>query len=361
MATIRDPRDSRQDDENYGNKGSYHDHPRQEHPREDEDNCNDGSNPTDISIRNERNKVCEELKGKAAVVQQWEQIRHGAHQLYNDKKCCFVKTEMNYQFYRNLELSVGIELVQVNEGIKENVGAYKTLNDDLAKTLKEIVNATKEAKIKVAELKEAACKLNTCINDGCNSTQKKLLTGESYDNCKNNDQEMEDKCNSREVLHHLEHGPTIFLQDMNIIFNSAARVSGIQMFSNVTSLDPLQKLLQEKSKAFDDFIVEKMKKGSDDLKKVQDELGKAIQELTKSTTGLYSRRSDYKGVLRATKKLCDCHCECIRSSGYEGRLEQCKCDICDICDEVKTGVCRPEDNPVCRPKQHQEQTHIQTY
>lgn len=368
MATTRDPRGPRQDDDTPNrdrHKDQDQDHPRGEKPcgcDDDDDNCKDGKRPTDKTIQAERKKVCSELKDKAAEVLQWEQSRHGAHQLYNDKKCCFVKTETNYQYYRNMELVLGIELLQVNDGIKENVTAYKKWNDDLAAVLKELVKTAKEAKGKFAELKEAACKLNTCINDSCQSTQRKILIGESYDNCHDHDNEVDDKCNAKEILAHLEKTPKIFLHDMDIIFNSATRVAGIQVFSNVTTLEPLQKTLQERSKAFDDFIKEKMTKGAEDLKKMQEELGKAVQELTKSTTGLYFRRSDFKGLKRTVEELCECRCKCINNEGAEDRLDDCKCRICEICDEVKTGVCKPDDNPVCRPRQHQQdQTQSSTY
>lgn len=363
MANIINPRG--RDDDNYGNnrgEGSRgYESPRQEKPRKDDDKCGDGTTPTDKTIQTERGKVCNELKDKAGEVHVWEQTRKGAHKLYNDKKCIFVQTETDYQYYRNMELMVGVELLQVNEGIRENVTAYKKWNDDLAGVLKELVKATKEAKGKFTELKDAACKLNTCINDSCQSTQMKILTGESYDNCKDNDNEIADKCNAKEVLYRLETIPNIFLHDIDTIFNSATRVAGIQVFSNVAALEPLQKSLQEKSKAFDDFIVEKMTKGIEDLKKSREELAKSVQELTKSTTGLYFRRADFKGVHRAIDKLCDCHCDCIRDDGDEGRLDRCKCDICDICDQVKAGVCNVEDNPVCRPRRPREEPQTQNY
>lgn len=376
MANIRDPKGQRQDDDNYNrdrykdqddyqreNPRDYKDNPKDNSPCDDDgdDNCKDGKRPTDKTVQRERAKVCTELKDKAAEVAQWQQTRSGAHQLYNDKKCLFIKTETNYHYYRNMELMVGLELLQVNEGIKENVTAYKKWNDDLAAVLKEIVQTVKEAKNKVKDLKEAACKLNTCINDSCQATQRKILTGESYDNCKDNDNEIKDKCNASEVLEHLETIPNYFLHDMNIIFNSATRVSGIQVFSNVATLEPLQKTLLEKSKAFDDFVQEKMKKGADDVKKGQEDLSKAVVELTKSTTGLYHRRSDFKGLKRAVEEICECRCKCINPDGPENRLEDCKCRICDICDEVKTGVCKPDDNPVCRPKQSNDQTQSYTY
>lgn len=366
MANIRDPRGPRQDDDNPNrdrHKDHDHDHPREDSPCGDgDDNCKDGKRPTDKTVQRERKKVCDELKDKAAEVLQWEQSRHGAHQLYNDKKCCFIKTETNYQYYRNMELLVGIELLQVNDGVKENVTAYKKWNDDLAAVLKELVKTAKEAKGKFADLKEAACKLNTCINDSCQSTQRKILTGESYDNCHEPDTEVEDKCNAKEILEHLEKIPKIFLHDMDIIFNSTTRVAGIQVFSNVATLEPLQKTLQERSKAFDDFIKEKMTNGAKDLAKIQEELGKAVQELTKSTGGLYFRRSDFKGLKRTVEEICECRCKCINGEGPEGRLDDCKCRICEICEEVKTGVCKPDDNPVCRPKHNpQEQTQSFTY
>jgi len=352
MATIRDPKNVRQDDD------YNRDRDQDRRDRKDDDKCKDQGTLTEKTIERERKKICDEVKEKVGIVRQWEQSRRGAHHVYNDKKCCFIYTEKNWQYYRNLEIMVGVELLQVNEELKNNVTEYKKWNDDLAATLKELVKATKEAKGKFAELKEASCKLNTCINDSCQSTQRKILTGESYDNCKDGeiDKEVLDKCNAKQVLQDLEEIPIIFLHDIDIIFNSAARVAGIQVFSNVSTLDPLQKTLQEKSKAFDDFIQEKMKKGGDDLKKAQDELTKAIQDLTKQTTGLYFRRSDYKGVSLAVKKLCECNCDCLEIYDKEGRLDKCKCRICDICDEVKIGVCKPEDNPVCREHQHQEQT-----
>jgi hypothetical protein len=365
MATIRDPRGPRQDDDNYDNRDRKgYDHPNEDQPHDDEGKCKDGKTPTDKTIQRERKKVCDELKDKAAEVRQWEQSRKGTHQLYNDKKCTFVKTETNYQYYRNIELSLGIELLAVNDGIKDNVTAYKTWNDSLADLLKKVVAAAKDAKTKFADLKEAACKLNTCINDSCQSTQRKILTGESYDNCHDNDNDVEEKCNSKEILSLLEKTPKILFHDMDIIFNSSTRVAGIQVFSNVSTLDPLQKTLQDRSKAFDDFIQDRMKAGSEDLGKSQTELGKAIIELTKSTTGLYFRRADFKGLERATEKLCDCHCRCIRGEAHEGRLDDCKCEICNICEEVKGGVCKPSDNPACgchdeepRPEQTQSLTY----
>jgi len=366
MATIRDPRGPRQDDNDYDNRNRDNERHGGDEPRPDDDKFKDGKTPTDKTVQRERQKVCDELKDKAAEVRQWEQSRHGAHQLYNDKKCVFVKTETNYQYYRNIELQVGVELLQVNEGIKENVTAYKKWNDDLADLLKKVVAATKDAKTKFADLKEAACKLNTCYHDSCQATQRKILTGESYDNCQGGDTEVEDKCNAAEIFHDLEKIPKYLFHDMDTIFNSATRVAGIQVFSNVSTLEPLQKTLQDKSKAFDDFIQDRMKKGSDDLKKVQDDLVKAVQELTKSTTSLYFKRSEYKGLKRATTDLCDCHCRCVKCEGPEGRLEDCKCEICHICEEVKAGVCNPVDNPACGchdedDHPHHEQTQSLTY
>jgi hypothetical protein len=357
MATIRDPKNVRQDDDYNRDRDHDRDRDRDRDRNKDDDPCKEQGTLTEKTIKREKKKICDELKEKVGIVRQWEQSRRGAHYLYNDKKCCFIYTEKNWQYYRNLELMVGVELLQVNEELKNNVTEYKKWNDDLAATLKELVKATKEAKGKFAELKEAACKLNTCINDSCQSTQRKILTGESYDNCKEGeiDKEVLDKCNAKNVLKDLEEIPIVFLHDIDIIFNSAIRVAGIQVFSNVSTLDPLQKVLQEKSKAFDDFIQEKMKKGGDDLKKAQEELTKAVQELTKQTTGLYFRRSDYKGVFMATKKLCYCDCDCIEPCDRDGRLDKCKCKICDICDDVKIGVCKPADNPVCREMYEQQE------
>src|SRR5688572_16027191 len=162
MANNRYPQDHYQEDDNYhdNDKKPCNDEPRPERPTP----CGEGLTPTESTIQRERNKLCNELKDKAGDVRQWEQTRIGTHQLYNDKKCLFIRTETNYQYYRNIELLVGAELMQVNADIKGNVTVYKQWNDELAATLKELVKATKEAKGKFAELKKAACDLDTCLN-----------------------------------------------------------------------------------------------------------------------------------------------------------------------------------------------------
>ncbi len=317
--------------------------PRQQDQDDDCNKCKDTGTPTEKSIEVERKKVCSDLAIKFGEARQWEQARYGARQLYDDKQCAFVKTETNYRYYRNLELAMGVELVQVNDDIKDNVKNYKKWNDDLAAALKDITKTAKEAKVKFKDLKEAGDKLETCLDEICNSSQKKLLTGKSTGDCLDG-ADKEPKCeNAEEILDKLVNLPKEILHEMDLIYHSATRVTGIQVFSNVSSLEPLQKNLQDKSKAFDDLIQEKMKKGAEDLKKAQEDLTKAVQELTKATSGLYFRRSLYKGTKEATEELCCPECKCIKDGG----LEKCKCDICKICDDVKAGVCveKGEDDP----------------
>ena len=317
-----------------------------QNPRQDKDDdcskCNETDTQTEKTIDRERKKVCSDLAVKFGEARQWEQARYGARQLFDDKQCAFVKTEKNYRLYRNLELSVGVELIQANEDIKENIKNYKKMNDDLATLLKEITKTAKEAKIKFKDLKDAGDKLETCLGDICNSTGKKILTGKSSGDC-NDDGDKEPKCDdAEEILDKLVSYPKTLLHEMDLIYHSATQVTGIQIFSNVSSLEPLQKGLQEKSKAFDDLIQEKMKKGADDLKKSQEDLTKSIQELTKSTSTLYFKRSLFKGTKSATKELCCPDCGCLK--GEKGGLEKCKCDICEICDDVKEGVCKEKDD-----------------
>lgn len=312
-------------------------------PQDQDDDCNkckETDTLTEKTIDRERKKVCSDLAIKFGEARQWEQARYGARQLYDDKQCAFVKTETNYRYYRNMEISVGVELIQVNEDIKENIKSYKKWNDDLGALLKDIAKTAKEAKIKFKDLKDAGDKLETCLGDICNSTGKKILTGKSSGDCGDGG-DKEPKCdNAEEILDKLVSYPKDLLHDMDLIYHSATQVTGIQIFSNVSSLEPLQKGLQEKSKAFDDLIQEKMKKGSDDLKKSQEDLTKAVVELTKATSTLYLKRSLFKGVKEATEELCCPDCGCIK----EGGLEQCKCDICKICDDVKEGVCVDKDD-----------------
>ncbi len=86
--------------------------------------------------------------------------------MYNDKTCLFNHTEENYRLFRNLEITVGTELLQTNESVKANVKSYNDWNAALNKVLKEgIAKAVKDVKAKFAELDAAAFKLDSCRNE----------------------------------------------------------------------------------------------------------------------------------------------------------------------------------------------------
>lgn len=133
--------------------------------------------------------------------------------------------------------------------------------------------------------------------------------------------------------------------DADYLFKASSDVVGIQVFSNIGTLEPLQKTLSEDSKAFEKHILEAMKARETNLKKLQEELVKVVQETTKSAAALYNRRSDFEGLMCTTKFICCPKCGCVVDEGRcEPRLEKCKKEICEICEEVKETFCNCESN-----------------
>jgi len=317
--------------------------------------CIELDNPTQKSINRERVKICDLLLYDASEALSKQEIKYkGEKRVYNDKKCMFVWTEENYQRYRNLEITVGTELLQTNESVKANVTNYNKLNKDLGTALKNIAKQIKDVKAKFSEFKDFACKLDRCLKDKCNIAQVKALTGKSP-GCEP-ETPIEECADAEAILHELVCLPEGLMMDIDSLFQSSHDVVGIQVFSNIDTLEPLQKTLETQSKDFEKQISEVMKLREGDMKKQQEDLVKSVQEITKAAMDRNNARSDFEGYLDAVDFLCCPDCECIPKNDDTGqqkdcddcepRLKDCEKCICNICEEVKKAFCcMPPEKP----------------
>lgn len=330
--------------------------------------CNDKPTlPTKRLIKQKKDEYCEKLKGLNGELGESEIIYEGNVKAYHRKKCIFLKTEKNYQIVRNLELKVGIELMQAVTEIKSSVtDSYLKMDEALVKALKEVMTTAKDAKVKFGELRETAGKLDGRRKDSSSRTQMAILgckTGEDCDDKKDKkENDQDDKkpgnCdNVCELLEDLIDIPETLAQDIDIVFTSAAEIMGIQSFTNTKSLDKFQQDLAAAAKAFDDVVVAKITDGAKDLATAQKDLSDAIKLLTTSSHALYKKRSEL-GTIDDTKDFlchhkCDCiHCGCDdehnendkndNDGNDHERLKKCKCEICDICKDVKDIYCDHE-------------------
>jgi hypothetical protein len=327
--------------------------------------CNDqGKTATKRTIKQIKDTYCESLKVLTGELSQSEVTYEGYVRAYHRKKCSFIKTEKNYRIVRNLELKVGIELIQSSEEIKKNVASYIKINDDLVKALKDVLTTAKDAKAKFGELRDAASKLDASRKDSCNASQMIILGCKSGEECgdkKDNDQHdnKPEACdNVCEILDDLVEVPETLAKDIDIIFTSAAEILGIQSFSNIKTLDKFQQDFGTAAKAFDDVVAEKMKAGATATTKAQEELTAAIKTLTTSGHALYNKRNEIETDDDTKDFLCHHDCDCIRDCGCDDegddkgendndrnkkdRFKKCKCEICDICKEVKDIYCEDE-------------------
>ncbi|HKR03203.1 MAG TPA: hypothetical protein VJY62_01100 [Bacteroidia bacterium] len=306
--------------------------------------CVESDGPVSKILSSIIKENCNEMKGYIGELTEAEENRIGLKKIYESKKCCFIETETNYRIYRNLELCVGVELTQAASEIKQVVTSEIKFSEDLTGVLKNIVKAAMDAKQKFNDLRKAACDLDSCMKDKCNCTQLLILTGNAPEKCDDKARRTAACPEAHDILRELVKQPEILLHDMDIIANSAADVTGIQTFSNIKSLEVFYQNMTANAKSFDDFIQEKAKKGTDDLKKYQEELTAATKELTKSDYALYSKRNLVDGEKEAIAYLC-CHkCNCIMSSCEgeekdENRLKGCKEHICEICKKVDGIYC----------------------
>lgn len=327
--------------------------------------CIDQDNPTQKSITKERNKYCLELYESKGATSQQETKFTGESEVFTEKKCMFRNTEENYRRYRNLEITVGTEVLQTTESIKGIVDKLKKWNSDLNGQLKKLSKSMKDVKTKFGELKDAGCKLESSIKDKCNSGQWKALTGKTSENCKDGPSDPHPSCkDASKIIEDLICKPKGLILDIDSLFQSSADVVGIQVFSNIDTLEPLHKELDLYAKDFEKHIAETMKTRDGDLKKLQEELIKSVKEITKSAMDRNSLRSDFEGYYDAVYYMCCPPCECVpkddddddnnnpdqRTHGhnnkdndcYDGckpRLKDCEEEICEICDDVKKAFC----------------------
>lgn len=272
----------------------------------------------------------------------------------------FLHTEENYRRYRNLEICAGTELLQTNSSIKINVASLTKLNTDLNKVLTDITKQIKDTKSKFADLKSASCKLEDSIVEKCNAAQWKALTGRVLENCDEDPKQPIDACKGTEVeIKSLVCLPKGLGKDIDYIFQSSADVTGIQMFSNIDTLDPLQKALSEKSNTFEKLISDTMKTRKSDLDKLQTDLVDSVKTITQTAMDRNSMRSDFEGYYDTTKFLCCPVCNCVTITPVKAdgagkgnckdecnpRLQECASDICKICKDVQITFCcdTPDD------------------
>lgn len=306
-------------------------------------NCEDKDLPVQKLIHQKKNDYCITLKGLLGDLRKLEVTQMGLEVNYEQRKCFFVKTEKNYRITRNLELSVGVELIQASKEIKTNVAEYVKQNDKLSAALKDLTKSIKDVKIKFGDLRDAAFKLDASSKDSCNSSQMTILGCKKSEDCKEpaepNNNKLPEACkNACKLLHELINTPKGFSKDIDVILNSAAEIVGIQSFSNIQSLENFQQDFETNASAFDALVVAKMTAGSEVLKTAQQDLTTVITDLTKSNYAIYNKRSEVRKVDKTKDYLCHHECKCI-DCGCEGEhqngFQKCKCEICEICTEVQ--------------------------
>ena len=323
--------------------------------------CQDKDNPTQNSINTQRMVLCGVLYDSEGTLAQLQTKSDGEQNVFNEKKCMFIHTEENYQRYRNLEICVGTELLQTNDSLKTNVASLNKLNTDLNKLLTDITKQIKDAKGKFADLKSAACKLDDSVTDKCNAAQWKAMTGKANENCTDGSTPPVDPFkNAEKEIYNLTCLPKGLGKDIDYIFQASADVTGIQIFSNIDTLDPLQKTLSDRSNAFEKLISDTMKTRKADLDKLQTDLVDTVKTITKSAMDRNIARSNFEGYYDATHFLCCPPCDCVtvpstdsNTAGNDGskeicdpRLQNCGQNICGICKDVQnTFCCDTPDTP----------------
>jgi hypothetical protein len=152
---------------------------------------------------------------------------------------------------RNFEITYGVELLQTNESVKAGMTQLKT-----GTGLERLLNGL-FSKIrcwgKFSDLKDAAYKLKNNYKDDCNDAQKRAITGKGKENCDEPPHFPEQCKDADSEFRELICMPNGLYEDAVSILKASSDVIGVQIFSNIDTLDQLQKELTEKSTGFENI------------------------------------------------------------------------------------------------------------
>ena len=341
--------------------------------------CLDSDTPTKKTIRSKKNDYCVVLRTNHGNLRQSEETRVGCKIAYEHRRCRFVRTEKNYRLFRNIELQYGVELIKAVGDIETNIKGLVTDNTTLGTALTDLVKLLKTAKSAFGDLRDSGCKLDACMKDSCNRSQVAILTGKKIEDCDDKHKHPEpgkrphDCEDVIEIIKQLIHEPACLSKEIDVILVAAADVTGIQTFANISALTAtFFPALKASATAFDGFIQDRMTAGATALTTAQTNLTQAIKDLTDAEFALFNARISIDSIKGLKDFLCHHKCECVCEDdkddrgdrgdrdrgdrdrdrdrdrrderhgdkddcgcGCDGkRLEKCKCEICEICQEV---------------------------
>ena len=303
--------------------------------------CEEKDNATQKKINAVKKVYCTNLGTARDNVKKLEIAYDGKETLYKKKERKFLRTQDNLSRYVNTEISMGSQLMQANKRITTNVGSYKTWDDSLATALKGVFATIKDVKTKVGDLRDAAVKLENSLNDSCSAAQWSIITGKNPDNCKDDNPpppNPQEGCkDAEEILKLLICMPKALAFDIDSIFKASSDIIGIQKFGNVVSLVALQTELSTRAVEFDTLLQNTIKTRKTDLDNAQKDLVQSLADRTDSIIDLYNQRCDYDGVYHTVSEICcpKCGCVAVGKGNCEPRLDDCLCEVCEICGEVR--------------------------
>jgi len=303
--------------------------------------CEERDNATQKKINALKKLYCTALTASRDNVNKLEISYYGKETLYKKKEIKYLRTQNNLQRYVNTEISMGSQLMQANKRLTTNVTNYKTWDDALADKLKKAFDAIKDIKNKMGDLRDAGNKIDNSMHDSCSTGKWAIITGKNPDTCKDDQNPPpapHEGCkDADEIIDLLICMPKALYQDADSIFKASSDIIGIQKFANIGSLVTLQSDLSTKTTEFDDLLQTAITTRKKDLETVQKDLVQSLADRTDSIVDLYSGRCDYEGSYKTVSEICCPKCNCVLTDkgNCEPRLEDCLCEICELCGEVR--------------------------
>lgn len=265
---------------------------------------NGDSSQTDGCFKDYHEKVLKkEIEGAESTKKVKETVFAQKYTVKNFRTCTLLRAQAACDEYTNIKNCITTILGQSAVEIQANIDAYITYGKDTETALTAAFKAIKGAKSKLAAVNDAACRLENCIKDSCNSEQLRILK-DGFD-------ELIVKGKTEKTF--IEHINEIqskvdMANDTGLgAFEIGVKVAGIQKFTNIKSLKGFGNNLQEGIDLLVGDVAENVTYSKGKKEKAQEELTTALQELTTAKFKKFNATLKLKSLKESEKYVLGPH------------------------------------------------------
>lgn len=237
------------------------------------------------------------------------------------KLCKLIKAKDIHKEYFGIKNTISTTFFKQVCLIDENVDAILTKTEAVNAALNSSLDAIKNAKSKLWEVREAACKLDGARNDSCNSEQLSALSKIPADQ-----NGLKGIARFQALVDKIKEDAFKLYDSVDDVFEKGVKVAGIQAYMNTASIKEFTTALKTDAEAFSEDVIANLAYSDELIDTAQEAFTEGLQELDVS---LFAKTNAHLT-----------HTALENMDGYAEHLEEEACidrtaDLEQVCEDIK--------------------------